>query len=161
MLFHYLQALASTLDEEEIADLRDQFSAIDVDKNGVISLEEMRQVLLIYRVEASFVLTTLNGHWQTLETSLFCVILMQKNCIYALIKNNCVCIWSSYFWWLTTFISNAGPCKGSPMENERITSSWDSSSGKLIYLVMKHQSRTWHLINNKIIITKYKTLLLP
>ncbi|PPD74620.1 hypothetical protein GOBAR_DD28452 [Gossypium barbadense] len=39
-----LRALASTLNEEEIADLRDQFHAIDVDKNGVISLEEMRQV---------------------------------------------------------------------------------------------------------------------
>ncbi|KHG24389.1 Calcium-dependent protein kinase 28 [Gossypium arboreum] len=38
-------ALASTLNEEEIADLRDQFHAIDVDKNGVISLEEMRQAL--------------------------------------------------------------------------------------------------------------------
>ncbi|KAB2061713.1 hypothetical protein ES319_A10G104600v1 [Gossypium barbadense] len=40
-----LRALASTLNEEEIADLRDQFHAIDVDKNGVISLEEMRQAL--------------------------------------------------------------------------------------------------------------------
>lgn len=39
-----LQALASTLGEEELADLRDQFDAIDVDKNGSISLEEMRQV---------------------------------------------------------------------------------------------------------------------
>jgi calcium-dependent protein kinase len=39
-----LRALASTLDEAEISDLRDQFDAIDVDKNGVISLEEMRQV---------------------------------------------------------------------------------------------------------------------
>lgn len=38
------QALASTLDEEELSDIRDQFDAIDVDKNGVISLEEMRQV---------------------------------------------------------------------------------------------------------------------
>lgn len=38
------QALASTFDEEELADLRDQFHAIDVDKNGAISLEEMRQV---------------------------------------------------------------------------------------------------------------------
>ncbi|KAF8406566.1 hypothetical protein HHK36_008654 [Tetracentron sinense] len=38
-----LRALASTLDEEELADLRDQFDAIDVDKNGSISLEEMRQ----------------------------------------------------------------------------------------------------------------------
>lgn len=38
------QALASTIDEEELADLRDQFDAIDVDKNGAISLEEMRQV---------------------------------------------------------------------------------------------------------------------
>lgn len=41
----FAQALASTLNEEEIADLRDQFDAIDVDKNGSISLEEMRQVL--------------------------------------------------------------------------------------------------------------------
>lgn len=40
-----LRALASTLDDEELADLRDQFDAIDVDKNGVISLEEMRQAL--------------------------------------------------------------------------------------------------------------------
>jgi calcium-dependent protein kinase len=40
-----LRALATTLDEEELADLRDQFDAIDVDKNGVISLEEMRQAL--------------------------------------------------------------------------------------------------------------------
>ncbi|XP_010547427.1 PREDICTED: calcium-dependent protein kinase 28 [Tarenaya hassleriana] len=40
-----LRALASTIDEAEIADLRDQFDAIDVDKNGVISLEEMRQAL--------------------------------------------------------------------------------------------------------------------
>ncbi|KAJ0971007.1 hypothetical protein J5N97_018966 [Dioscorea zingiberensis] len=40
-----LRALASTLNEDEIADLKDQFQAIDVDKNGVISLEEMRQAL--------------------------------------------------------------------------------------------------------------------
>ncbi|CAN7078528.1 unnamed protein product [Brassica oleracea var. botrytis] len=40
-----LRALASTLDEAEISDLRDQFDAIDVDKNGVISLEEMRQAI--------------------------------------------------------------------------------------------------------------------
>ncbi|KAL7132074.1 hypothetical protein ABFS83_12G047000 [Erythranthe nasuta] len=40
-----LRALASTLDDEELADIRDQFDAIDVDKNGSISLEEMRQAL--------------------------------------------------------------------------------------------------------------------
>ncbi|XP_052198021.1 calcium-dependent protein kinase 28-like isoform X2 [Diospyros lotus] len=40
-----LQALATTIDPEELADLRDQFDAMDVDKNGVISLEEMRQAL--------------------------------------------------------------------------------------------------------------------
>ncbi|KAK7830828.1 calcium-dependent protein kinase 16 [Quercus suber] len=40
-----LRALASTIDDEELADLKDQFSAIDVDKNGSISLEEMRQAL--------------------------------------------------------------------------------------------------------------------
>ncbi|KAI7729751.1 hypothetical protein M8C21_033665 [Ambrosia artemisiifolia] len=40
-----LRALASTLDEEEISNLKDQFHAIDVDKNGSISLEEMRQAL--------------------------------------------------------------------------------------------------------------------
>ncbi|KAL8231673.1 hypothetical protein R6Q57_001451 [Mikania cordata] len=40
-----LRALASTLDEEELSDLRDQFHAIDIDKSGAISLEEMRQAL--------------------------------------------------------------------------------------------------------------------
>jgi len=39
-----VQALASTLNEGELSDLKDQFDAIDVDKNGSISLEEMRQV---------------------------------------------------------------------------------------------------------------------
>ncbi|GFY80436.1 calcium-dependent protein kinase 28 [Actinidia rufa] len=39
-----LRALASTIGAEELADLRDQFDAIDVDKNGAISLEEMRQI---------------------------------------------------------------------------------------------------------------------
>lgn len=39
-----MQALASTLNTDEIADLRDQFNAIDIDKNGTITLEEMRQV---------------------------------------------------------------------------------------------------------------------
>ncbi|GAA0186443.1 non-receptor serine/threonine protein kinase [Lithospermum erythrorhizon] len=40
-----LRALASTLDDQELANLRDQFDAIDVDKSGTISLEEMRQAL--------------------------------------------------------------------------------------------------------------------
>ncbi|XP_077246543.1 calcium-dependent protein kinase 28-like [Tasmannia lanceolata] len=40
-----LRALATTLNEEEIADLKDQFHAIDVDRSGTISLEEMRQAL--------------------------------------------------------------------------------------------------------------------
>lgn len=48
--FIILQALASTLDEGELADLRDQFHAIDADKNGAISLEEMRQVCSILRL---------------------------------------------------------------------------------------------------------------
>ncbi|ERN13524.1 calcium-dependent protein kinase 28 isoform X1 [Amborella trichopoda] len=40
-----LRALASTLNENELADIRDQFDAIDMDRNGSISLEEMRQAL--------------------------------------------------------------------------------------------------------------------
>ncbi|XP_074560876.1 calcium-dependent protein kinase 18-like [Curcuma longa] len=40
-----LRAIASTLDEHELADLRDQFQLIDIDKSGSISLEEMRQAL--------------------------------------------------------------------------------------------------------------------
>ncbi|CAA6655955.1 unnamed protein product [Spirodela intermedia] len=39
-----LRALASTIDQEELSNLYDQFDAIDVDKNGSISLEEMRHV---------------------------------------------------------------------------------------------------------------------
>ncbi|XP_022741962.1 calcium-dependent protein kinase 28-like [Durio zibethinus] len=59
-----LRALASTLNEEEIADLRDQFDAIDVDKNGSISLEEMRQALakdLPWRLKESRVLEILQA----------------------------------------------------------------------------------------------------
>ena len=41
------QALASTLDSSDIADLRDQFNAIDIDRNGTITLEEMRLVSLV------------------------------------------------------------------------------------------------------------------
>nr|AGQ20411.1 calcium dependent protein kinase 2 [Zingiber officinale] len=40
-----LRAIASTLDEEELADLKDQFQVIDVDKSGLISFEEMKQAL--------------------------------------------------------------------------------------------------------------------
>lgn len=43
-----MQALASTLNAEELADIRDQFDAIDTDGNGVISLEEMRQVTFFF-----------------------------------------------------------------------------------------------------------------
>lgn len=46
-----LQALASTLDEAELSDLKDQFDAIDVDKNGSISLEEMRQVKVLFHIQ--------------------------------------------------------------------------------------------------------------
>ncbi|XP_051215824.1 calcium-dependent protein kinase 18 isoform X2 [Lolium perenne] len=40
-----LRALASTLNSEELSDLRDQFNAIDIDKSGTISLEELKQAL--------------------------------------------------------------------------------------------------------------------
>jgi calcium-dependent protein kinase len=40
-----LRALASTLDSDEISDLRDQFDAMDMDRNGTITLEEMRIAL--------------------------------------------------------------------------------------------------------------------
>ncbi|PSS29930.1 Calcium-dependent protein kinase [Actinidia chinensis var. chinensis] len=59
-----LRALASTLDDEELSDLKDQFDAIDVDKNGAISLEEMRQALakdLPWRLKESRVLEILQA----------------------------------------------------------------------------------------------------
>ncbi|XP_047072262.1 calcium-dependent protein kinase 18 isoform X2 [Lolium rigidum] len=40
-----LRALASTLNSDELSDLRDQFNAIDIDKSGTISLEELKQAL--------------------------------------------------------------------------------------------------------------------
>ncbi|OWM88967.1 calcium-dependent protein kinase 28-like [Punica granatum] len=59
-----LRALAGTLDKEELADLKDQFDAIDVDKNGSISLEEMRQALakdLPWKLKESRVLEILQA----------------------------------------------------------------------------------------------------
>ncbi|KAK4780399.1 hypothetical protein SAY87_016505 [Trapa incisa] len=59
-----LRALASTLNSEELADLKDQFDAIDVDKNGSISLEEMRQALakdLPWKLKESRVLEILHA----------------------------------------------------------------------------------------------------
>ncbi|XP_057499824.1 calcium-dependent protein kinase 28-like [Actinidia eriantha] len=59
-----LRALASTIGAEELADLRDQFDAIDVDKNGAISLEEMRQALakdLPWKLKESRVLEILQS----------------------------------------------------------------------------------------------------
>ena len=53
----HAQALASTVNEEELADLKDQFDAIDVDKSGSISIEEMRHVRLL----SFFILNVL--HW--------------------------------------------------------------------------------------------------
>jgi hypothetical protein len=40
--------LASTLDSDEISDLRDQFDAMDMDRNGTITLDEMRIVSTFY-----------------------------------------------------------------------------------------------------------------
>ncbi|KAA8547501.1 hypothetical protein F0562_003930 [Nyssa sinensis] len=59
-----LRALATTLDDDELADLRVQFDAIDVDKNGAISLEEMRQALakdLPWKLKESRVLEILQA----------------------------------------------------------------------------------------------------
>ncbi|XP_065855871.1 calcium-dependent protein kinase 28-like [Euphorbia lathyris] len=59
-----LRALASTLDDEELNILKDQFDAIDVDKNGAISLEEMRQALakdLPWKLKESRVLEILQA----------------------------------------------------------------------------------------------------
>ncbi|MFS7968237.1 putative non-specific serine/threonine protein kinase [Helianthus anomalus] len=50
-----LRALASTLDEEELSDLKDQFDAIDVDKSGAISLEEMKEVCLTPKVKLNII----------------------------------------------------------------------------------------------------------
>jgi hypothetical protein len=57
-----LQALASTLDEAELSDLKDQFDAIDVDKNGSISLDEMRQVKVILHIQLGLLFGTPLSH---------------------------------------------------------------------------------------------------
>ncbi|KAG6521760.1 hypothetical protein ZIOFF_018886 [Zingiber officinale] len=59
-----LKALGSTLNEVELADLKDQFQAIDVDKNGAISLEEMRRALakdLPWKLKDACVMEILNA----------------------------------------------------------------------------------------------------
>lgn len=48
------QALATTLQPEELSDLRDQFNAMDVDGNGTITLEEIRHV----RPDSSSIIST-------------------------------------------------------------------------------------------------------
>ncbi|XP_062189143.1 calcium-dependent protein kinase 18 isoform X2 [Phragmites australis] len=78
-----LRALASTLNAEELSDLRDQFNAIDIDKNGTISLEELKQIdsntdgLVDFE---EFVAATLHVHqlvehdtgkWQSLSQAAF------------------------------------------------------------------------------------------
>ncbi|KAJ7953123.1 GPCR kinase [Quillaja saponaria] len=63
-----LRALASTLNDEELCNLKDQFHAIDVDKNGSISLEEMRQALakdLPWKLKESRVLEILQADSNT------------------------------------------------------------------------------------------------
>lgn len=65
-----LQALASTLDEAELSDLKDQFDAIDVDKNGSISLDEMRQVKVLLHIQ----LGLLSGSPLSLSLSPFIII---------------------------------------------------------------------------------------
>lgn len=39
-----LQALAQTLDDNDLQALRDQFDAMDINKDGTITLDEIRQV---------------------------------------------------------------------------------------------------------------------
>jgi hypothetical protein len=53
--------LASTLDSDEISDLRDQFDAMDMDRNGTITLDEMRTVStfhVLYYCVGNFLLAT-------------------------------------------------------------------------------------------------------
>ncbi|URE06852.1 calcium-dependent protein kinase [Musa troglodytarum] len=60
-----LRALASTLNEEELADLKDQFHTIDVDKSGAISVEEMRHALgkdLPWKLKEPRVLEIVQAH---------------------------------------------------------------------------------------------------
>lgn len=94
-----LQALASTLDEEELADLRDQFDAIDVDKNGSISLEEMRHVFLFLVLFS--VLYNLCAPVSHHTVSCFCT---------------------------NKYVPIAGPCKRSSLETERFGCSRDTAS---------------------------------
>ncbi|KAK4393867.1 Calcium-dependent protein kinase, partial [Sesamum angolense] len=72
-----LRALASTLDDEELADLRDQFDAIDVDKNGAMEkdlpwkMKDSRVVEILQAIDSNtdglvdfseFVAATLHVH---------------------------------------------------------------------------------------------------
>lgn len=59
-----LKALARTLDESELADLRDQFNAIDLNHDGTITLDEIRAALstdLPWHVKESKVMSILQA----------------------------------------------------------------------------------------------------
>ncbi|WOL12962.1 calcium-dependent protein kinase 4 [Canna indica] len=82
-----LRALASTLDEDELANLKDQFQAIDIDKNGSISLEEMRQALakdVPWRLKGPRVLEILQA------VSLF-------NSMMVLFADSCIDVFHNYY----------------------------------------------------------------
>lgn len=58
------QALASTLDEAELSDLRDQFNAMDINKDGTITLDEIKAALakdLPWTMKEARVLTILQA----------------------------------------------------------------------------------------------------
>ena len=50
----FLQALGSTLGDKEIMHLQDQFNAIDVDRNGAITFEEIREVKILIHLNVLF-----------------------------------------------------------------------------------------------------------
>lgn len=115
-----LQALASTLDGSEISDLRDQFNAIDMDRNGTITLEEMRTVSWLTSVSLIFEPSFVRIRFNPCLHALFGFVVIRFDILQA-------DDFTPHY-----VVILLGLAKGPTLDCEGVTSARDSSSGMWI-----------------------------